>query len=175
MSAPELTAAPLAVTYNDTTYSMRPLAMEDLHEFVLWLQDQKIELAKRNLAGLEEKDRQAILARAYDKAEQVSVFSPDTMQALFSPEGAAKAFYLSLRGNPGITQAIVNEMVQSDEVRNYLASKMEELNKSRPFVDAQPLTEEEIKLARHKPGPLRETRLTRSRKAEAGPSAKSGK
>jgi len=97
MDLPQITAAPSEIDFEGKTYRLTPLADQDFGEFQRWMQDNYIDLAKRNLDGLSEADRSSFLAHAYDEAAKLTLDSPETLRIMRTVDGAAKLLWLSLR------------------------------------------------------------------------------
>lgn len=90
-------ASPTIVTLAGKKYRLTPLKQRDWGEFERWLKDTYLELAKRNVHGMEDKDRDCLLRHAYDRAAVITFQSSEAIEAMESFDGAVKLVWLSLR------------------------------------------------------------------------------
>lgn len=96
-SSHKVAAASVPMVFAGKTYYMSPMQDGDHAEWEAWIQDKQIAVAKRNLDGLQQEDRNALLTAAYEKASKITIFSPEAMDVMVTPDGAAKLIWLSLR------------------------------------------------------------------------------
>lgn len=90
-------ASPTTVTLAGKKYRLTPLKQRDWGEFERWLKDTYLELAKRNVRGMEDKDRDCLLKHAFDRAALITFQSFEALEAMESFDGAVKLVWLSLR------------------------------------------------------------------------------
>jgi hypothetical protein len=80
----QATAAPAQLKINGSTYRLRPLRERDYGEIEQWLRSRALAVVRDNLDGFAADDRRILLERAYDKANAMSITSPDAMSILLS-------------------------------------------------------------------------------------------
>ena len=128
-SLADATAAPSTVTLNGKEYRISPLRDKDFGEFERWVQDRHIEVAKRNIGGLEAEDRQALLIHAYDQATKVTIQSSIAMRYMKTIEGGAKVTEIMLRReHPEVTYEQVLEWLTDPDNFNAVMGSVDSLN-----------------------------------------------
>lgn len=128
MGAARTTAAPRTVKLKGKKYLISPLRDRDYGEFEAWVQDQVFDVAKRNLDGLNDTDRQELLKLAYNKASSITISSPESLRYMTSVDGAVKLLWLSLRReHSDLTEDDVADMLTDPET---LETAMKAIEKS---------------------------------------------
>lgn len=136
----EVTAASVEFVVDGVTYRLSPLRDRDYGEFVGWVQDRFLDLAKRNLDGLAQADRDTLLKAAYEKSGGLTITSPETIKLMNSVDGAAYLLYMSLRREtPEITHQRAKELSTNPVTVRQFMDRINELNREseetkRPFV-----------------------------------------
>jgi hypothetical protein len=111
-----MNAAPAEIMLGGERYIARPLRDVDYAELEAWVQDQLIDVTRRNSRHLPMDQQVAVLERAIAKASAVTLTSPEGLRALSSITGSIRMLWLSLRrDNPAITMDKVFELA-SDPV-----------------------------------------------------------
>lgn len=98
-------ASPGTVTLAGKKYRLTPLKQREWGEFERWLKDSYLELAKRNVRGMEGEDRDLLLKHAFDRAALITFQSSEAINAMETFDGAVKLVWLSLRAeHPDLTE-----------------------------------------------------------------------
>lgn len=138
MSA-NVTAASVEFVVGDITYRISPLSDRDFGEFENWVQDRFLDVAKRNLEGLVQADRDALLKAAYETSSRLTITSPEALKLMSTVDGAAYLLYLSLRrDHPDVTFEKAKEISTNPKVLRQFMDRINELNRvevqvKRPF------------------------------------------
>jgi len=104
------TAAPLTIKLDDNNFKLSPLKDRDYGEYERWAQDRHIQIAKRNVEGLEHTLAMGLLKHAYDEATTISIDSEISLRYMKTIEGASQLCYLMLRHKqPEVTYSQVLE------------------------------------------------------------------
>ncbi len=134
-STAQATAAPIMRNFLGKEYTLTPLKDKDYGEFENFIQDRVMDVARRNVAGLSEKDRKELLAHAFDKASSLTLSSPDALRHMESVPGVTKLLFLSLRhAHPEITEDEVGALITDPSV---LESAMQALEVFTPRVPTE--------------------------------------
>ena len=134
-----VTAASVAFVLGEVTYRLSPLSDKDYGEFEGWAQDRFLDVAKRNLEGLAQADRDALLKAAYETSSRLTLTSPETLKLMSTVDGAAYLLYLSLRRDqPTIDLQRAKEFTTDPKVLRQFMDRINELNRTevsvrRPF------------------------------------------
>lgn len=127
----QLTAAPRTVRIGKREFVMRPLKDVDYGEFELWVQDEFMRTARRNLDGLKDSERESLLKHAYDTAARITITSPEALHVMTSLRGGTKLVWMALRhDNDGLTQSELFDFLNDDP--EALAEAMEEWMLTNP-------------------------------------------
>lgn len=138
MSA-KIVASSVEFTLGDVTYRISPLSDRDYGEFENWVQDQFLDVAKRNLEGLAQADRDALLKAAYETASRLTVTSPESLKLMSTVNGAAYLLYLSLRrDHPDVTFEKAKEISTDPKVLRQFMDRINELNRVEVPVPKRP-------------------------------------
>ena len=117
MGHTDATAAPSRIESDGETYWLSPLRDADYGVFTRWVQDQWVDVARRNLDGLTEPERIAVMSAAYERAASITMSSPESLQMMTTIDGASFYLWLSLRREtPGLTLDKTRELCTSPEV-----------------------------------------------------------
>lgn len=135
MAAPtttaQATAAPTTVELGGKQYRVSPLRDKDYGEFEKWVQDRHMELAQRAGDGLSVEDRQALLKHAYDRASQITMASPEAIQAVITLEGSIKLLWLHLRHeHPDLTEETVSGLLMNAATQEVDVDAMDAMSKA---------------------------------------------
>lgn len=122
------TGAPSMITLGGKKYQMSPLQDEDYGVLERWVQDKIIELAKRNLAGLEETQKTELLKHAFNEARRVTLIDPQALKHLQSVDGAVLLVWLMLKTkHPDITQEEVAEQLLDEAAMSSAMTQVDRL------------------------------------------------
>ena len=136
----DITAAPLQTEVAGKPYRLSPLRDRDFGEFLNWCKDQFMDLAKRNLDGLEPADRQALLTAAYNKASKMTLQDEECLNLMVSIDGAAYLLYMSVRREmPEITFEKARDICTDPEAMGEFSERINELNGFEVKPDEDPL------------------------------------
>jgi hypothetical protein len=129
MSRVDITASPSEIEIGGQVYRISPLRDRDFGEFERWVQDRYLDVARRNLEGLNETDKVTLLKCAYEKAASLSISSPESLKLMTTIDGAAMLMYLSLRREqPDITYNKAIELTTDAKMVKFCMDKIQTLN-----------------------------------------------
>lgn len=144
-----VTAAPIPIVFDGKTYYMSPMRDIDYGEFEAWVQDQVIALAKRNLKGLPLEQQNAMLEHAFDRANELTIHSPDALSRMSTVEGAAKVTFLSLRKRHSeVTEEQVREWMTNPDTLSRALDKFDSVNALPKIVTKKRATQKTVRKKR---------------------------
>lgn len=126
----QVTAAPIELTIKDEVYLLRPLQDSDYGELEVWLQDQYINVTKRNLKGLDKEQQATLLERAFDTAVTLTLTSPEASPFTLSPGFSVRMVWMALRRDrPNMTMSDVADLLVEPETLDAAMFKLELIEK----------------------------------------------
>ena len=133
----DATASTRTMTIAGVEYRLTPLTHQDWGELMAWCRDSYLGTYTRNVRDLEPEDRRALLEAAFQQANRLTLKSPEVAEALQSPAGMYKCFWLAIRKNhPELTPEDVPRILLNSEA---IAEAMAAFNASNgPGVTPDP-------------------------------------
>jgi hypothetical protein len=112
-----MNAAPAEIVLGGVKYIARPLRDVDYAELEAWVQDQLIDITRRNCTNMPMAQQVAMMEKAIEKASAVKLTSPEGLRALASISGSIKMLWMSLRrDNPELTTDKVFELASDPAI-----------------------------------------------------------
>ena len=128
-SRAEATAAPMSFKMKGQSLRLSPLRDCDFGEFERYLQDRYVEVAKRNLSGLDNAVQIELLRDVMDTAAGITITSPKGQELMQSIESVVKFVWLHCRQHqPDLTETELFGWLEDDEVHKQILDKIESLN-----------------------------------------------
>ncbi len=125
----QATAAAHTVNIGGRTFRMSPLRDRDYGEFEAWVQDKHIALFKRNLEGLPDDERQRQLDRAFDRAAEIGIHSPEAMSAMCTVDGVGKLVWMGIRReHPDVKEDEIVSLMTSPEFIRQALDEIDNVN-----------------------------------------------
>lgn len=110
-------------------YFVTPLNEKGWGEFRAWMQDQIIDLTKRNLDGLTPTVQKELLQEAINTARRATLESPEGRAIIASVDGMYRIVWLHLLPrHPDITQEKVGELLRDEELLAEAMAKVQQAN-----------------------------------------------
>lgn len=128
-SRAEATAAPITFKSNGKELRLSPLEDRDFGEFERFLQDKYVEVAKRNLSGLEPSVQIELLKDVINTAAGITITSTRGQELMQSVESIVKFVWLHCRKHqPELSETELFTWLEDDEVHKQILDKIESLN-----------------------------------------------
>lgn len=128
-SAVTASAASLTLTLNGRDLTFKPWTQGDYADIMAFCQDRHIETVKRNLTGLQDAERMALLQKAVEEAQAFKFGGAAVERFMTQPYGIWFMIWLSLRhAHPSIGLQEVSEVFQKDADAAVAMDKINWLN-----------------------------------------------
>lgn len=96
-SLPAATAAPRSLKVGGVTYQITPLTLDEWGEYIAWVQDETIATTKRNVKDLDVETRTAMIEKAIERANMITMESPEFAAINQRPTGMFRILWMHLR------------------------------------------------------------------------------
>ena len=101
----DATAAPTTLTVKGQKIRLKPLRNRDYGEFERWVQDQVVDIAKRNIRDMDDERATVLLNAAINEASGITWGDPRAIKYASTIDGAAKLLWLSAKNeHPNMTE-----------------------------------------------------------------------